>query len=344
MLSKKKIIFIYNPYSGAGRNKLILRQIEELVDTKKYDYEIVTLDHPGHSTEIARESAAKKIDIVCAIGGDGTVNIIAKELINSDTALAIIPCGSGNGLARHLHIPIDSAKAIELINRGHIKNMDYGVINLIPFFCTCGLGFDAFISKKFATSKIRGPLAYIEKMLLNGLDYKPETYNIEIIGKRDKDGQMMEEVTQTDAFMISCANASQFGNNAYIAPQASVFDGLLNVTILKPFTPLEVPQLALQLFNGTLDKNNRIETFWCKSMSVHRKGPGIIHYDGDPVDTTADVEIAVVPGGIRCVCPEGEGVVDVAENIQNEILDHFNKIKTTWQYQTQTLKKKGLNL
>ncbi len=334
MFSKKKILFIYNPFSGLGGKGVILRQIEEIIDTSKYDYEVARIDHEGHSVELAAEAVRLGIDIVCAIGGDGTVNSVASILKDTETSLAIIPAGSGNGLARHLHIPLDSEKAIALINSGNCRRMDYGVVNLIPFFCTCGVGFDAFISKKFAQSKVRGPLAYLEKMLLNGLTFRPETYDIDLVDDK-------EVHTVRKAFIITCANASQYGNNVYIAPKASVFDGMLNVTILKPFTPIEVPQLALQLFNGTIDKNSRIETFKCRSLSIHRQNEGVIHFDGEPVNTGADVEIAIVPKGLKCICPDAEGVQDVAENIQNEILDQINKIKSTWQYQT--LKKRRTN-
>ncbi len=319
-----------------GGKHLILHEIDELIDREKYDYTIERISREGHAQSLAMEAARNGVDIVCAIGGDGTVNMIASELKDTETALAIIPSGSGNGLARHLHIPLDTEKAIKLINNGEVRRMDYGVVNLIPFFCTCGVGFDAFISKKFAATRVRGPLAYLEKMLLNGLAFRPETYDIDVVGEK-------EEHTVRKAFIITCANASQYGNNVYIAPQASVFDGMLNVTIVKPFTALEVPQLAMQLFTGTIDQNSRIETFRCKSMSIHRKNPGVIHFDGDPVDTTADVEVAVVPGGLKCICPSDEGVTDVAENIQNEILDQINKIKTKTTWQIQTMKKRRTN-
>lgn len=310
-----------------GGKHLILHEIERLIDREKYDYSIEKISRMGHAQSLAMEAVRNGADIVCAIGGDGTVNMIASELKDSETALAIIPSGSGNGLARHLHIPLDTERAINLINKGEVRRMDYGVVNLIPFFCTCGVGFDAFISKKFASTRVRGPLAYLEKMLMNGLAFRPETYDIDVVGEK-------EEHTVRKAFVITCANASQYGNNVYIAPQASVFDGMLNVTIIKPFTALEVPQLAMQLFTGKIEHNSRIETFRCKSLSIHRTKPGVIHFDGDPVDTTADVEVAVVPGGLKCICPSDEGVTDMAETIHNEILDQINKIKTTWQIQT----------
>ena len=165
----KKIVFIYNPISGVSGKRMIVSQIESRLDRTLYSYHIRKTEYAGHATELAREAVSEGADVVCAIGGDGTVNEVGRALIDTNTALAIIPSGSGNGLARHLHIPLDPISAIQLINEGTVRKMDYGVINLHPFFCTCGVGFDAFISEKFAKSKIRGPIAYIENVLRNGL-------------------------------------------------------------------------------------------------------------------------------------------------------------------------------
>ena len=198
---------------------------------------------------------------------------MARSIVNSDTALGIIPCGSGNGLARHLMIPMDMHKALEVINKHTVHDLDYGIINGIPFFCTCGMGFDAFISMKFAESGKRGPVSYLENILREGLKYKPETYEIE-----DENGK-----TKYRAFLVSCANASQYGNNAYIAPQASMSDGLLDVIIMEPFDMIDAPQISIDMFNKTLDRNARIKTFRTRHILVHRQKEGYIHYDGDPV-------------------------------------------------------------
>lgn len=316
MLDKKRIVFIVNPISGTTGKKAVERHIEMLLDTDKYDYDIVHTQYAGHASEITRSAVDHSIDIVCAVGGDGTVNEIARSLVGTETALAIIPRGSGNGLARHLHIPIDSFGSIKLINEGDVSKMDYGIINDYPFFCTCGVGFDAFISLKFSQSDKRGPLTYIENVLKNGLSYNPETYDIEIEDEN-------EERSIYKAFLISCANASQYGNNAYIAPQASVHDGLMDVTILEPFTMIEAPQIAIQLFNGTIDQNSNIKTFRCKSMCIHRSHSGVIHYDGDPVMTDKDVHVRIVPAALRCICPNTEGLKYGTEKIQSLITEQF---------------------
>ena len=317
MSEKKTIQFVVNPTSGTSSKRTILSLIDKQIDRSRFDWEVKTTEYMGHATEIARLAANQGVDIVCAIGGDGTVNETARAIAHSRTALAIIPAGSGNGLARHLHIPVDPQGAISVINSCRLSTMDYGLINDHPFFCTCGMGFDAFISQKFAQAGKRGPLTYMENVLKNGLSYNPDTYEIYI-----------DDKTQSEykAFLISCANASQYGNNAYIAPDASVHDGLLDVTIIEPFTVIDAPQIAIQLFNGTLPGNSRIKTFRCKKLHVHRSRTGAIHYDGDPVNTGTDIDIEIVPGGLNCLAPQTEGWVDVGQNLQNFFLEHLNQI------------------
>ena len=252
-----------------------------------------------------------------ACGGDGTVNEVARSIVHSNTALGIIPCGSGNGLARHLLLPMDPKKSVEIINRCVIHDLDYGIINEIPFFCTCGMGFDAFISMKFAEAGKRGPVTYIENVLREGLTYKPETYHIE-----DETGTLIRK-----AFLISCANASQYGNNAYIAPQASMSDGLLDVIIMEPFDVLEAPQVAIEMMNKTLDKNQKIKTFRTKHIHIHREKEGYIHYDGDPVMTTADVDIQLVHKGIKMIVnPDGDKSKRQPNMVQTAFSEFFNDL------------------
>lgn len=290
-MMKRKVTFIMNPISGTTNKAGIPKLIEETLDKEAFDYEIRLTEYAGHATGIAHDAMMAGVDVVVAVGGDGTVNEVAKAIVHSNTALGIIPCGSGNGLARHLMLPMDIKKSIEIINQCAVHDLDYGLINNIPFFCTCGMGFDAFISMKFAMSGKRGPITYAENVLKEGLSYKPETYEIE-----DETG-----TKRYKAFLISCANASQYGNNAYIAPQASMSDGLLDVIIMEPFDVLEAPQISIDMFNKTLDKNSKIKTFKAKRIHVHREKPGCIHFDGDPVMTDADVDISLESKGIKMI-------------------------------------------
>jgi diacylglycerol kinase family enzyme len=178
MSTRKSIIFIVNPISGTHGKEDMPRLIEEHLDTSIFRHEVVFTEYAGHAAELACHYAKQGTDVVVAVGGDGTVNEVARSLVHTQTALGIIPCGSGNGLARHLCIPLDPIRAIKMINCCQIEEFDYGVINGLPFFCTCGMGFDAFISLKFAESGKRGPITYVENVLKEGLKYKPETYEV----------------------------------------------------------------------------------------------------------------------------------------------------------------------
>ena len=309
----KKITFIVNPISGTQGKELILNLLNEKIDKEKYIWNVVNTERAGHAIEIAAQAARENVDIVVAIGGDGTINEIGRSLVHSKTALGIIPCGSGNGLARHLHIPMEPKKALEIINDGVMDSIDYGKINGVDFFCTCGVGFDAFVSLKFANAGKRGPLTYLEKTLQESLTYQPETYELET-----EDG-----ICKYKAFLIACGNASQYGNNAYIAPQATLNDGLLDVTILEPFTVLDVPALAFQLFNKTLDQNSRIKTFRCRKLRIHRDNPGVVHFDGDPMQADEDINIEIIQRGLYVVVPrntvESNNVLQKAQEYVNGI-------------------------
>jgi YegS/Rv2252/BmrU family lipid kinase len=321
MEQKKKIVFILNPISGTHSKDEIPDLIDKSLDKEQYAYEIRLTEYAGHAAEIARESAQAHVDIVVAVGGDGTVNEVARSLVHTETALAIIPCGSGNGLARHLCLPLDVKKAIQIINKGRIETFDYGVINELPFFCTCGMGFDAFISLKFAEAGKRGPITYVENVLKEGLKYKPETYEVE-----DETG-----AKKYKAFLIACANASQYGNNAYIAPGATMKDGEMDVIIMEPFDTLEAPQMAADLFMKTLGNNSKIKTFRTKKLHIHRKEPGAIHYDGDPIMMGTDVDVHIEHHGIRILtnpnAKEDKGQPNFLLNAFSDLFNNINNVR-----------------
>lgn len=311
---KKHITFIVNPISGTQEKEQIIALINEYLDIDKYTFQIIYTQYAGHAEEIASQCSEDSHFAVVAVGGDGTVNEVARALTHTHTALGIIPCGSGNGLARHLQISMQPRKAIEAINEGIIERIDYGTINRRKFFCTCGVGFDAFVSLKFAEAGKRGLNTYIEQSLNASLNYKPETYKLTIDGNET-------EIYQ--AFLIACGNAAQYGNNAYIAPKATLTDGLLDVTILNPFTPLDVPSLALQLFTKTIDQNSHIKTFRCKTINIRREKPGVVHYDGDPVMMGANLKVKIHHAGLHVIVPTDDNkdinVLDRAQEVINGI-------------------------
>ena len=306
-----------NPISGTQSKKDMPDVIDAVLDKEQFESRVIFTEYAGHAAEIARACAADQTDIVAAVGGDGTVNEVARSLVHTETALAIVPCGSGNGLARHLCLPIDTRKSLAIINQCRIESFDYGIINGLPFFCTCGMGFDAFISLKFAEAGKRGPITYVENVLKEGLKYKPEVYEV-----TDDSG-----THHYKAFLIACANASQYGNNAYIAPGATMKDGEMDVIIMEPFNALDAPQIAADLFMKTLGNNSKIKTFRTKHLHIHRKEEGAIHYDGDPIMTGTDIDVHIEHNGIRIVT-NPEAIEDEAQPnfLLNAFSDLFNNI------------------
>lgn len=315
MDEKKQITFIVNPISGIWDKRQIMEWVKRKLDKEVYAPKMVLTEYAGHAVEIAAREAAAGAYAVVAVGGDGTINEIARSLVHTQTALGIIPCGSGNGLARHLQISLDPRRAISVLNEGNIETIDYGTINGTPFFCTCGVGFDAFVSLQFSKAGRRGPLTYLQKTLLESLRYHPRTYELEMDGY----------TARYKAFLIACGNASQYGNNAYITPQATVDDGLLDVTILEPFTALDVPQLAYQLFHKTIDQNSCIKTFRCQHLKIHRRKPGVAHYDGDPVMMGEDIEVGIVKHGLRVIVPRD--AEEDSPNVLQRAQDYINGLE-----------------
>jgi YegS/Rv2252/BmrU family lipid kinase len=286
---RKKIAFIINPLSGTNNKNTLPDLIIKELNTSFYEPEIVFTTHRGHGRELSKEFVVSGYEKVVAVGGDGTVNEIARGLIDTNTALGIIPAGSGNGLARHLSIPMNTKQAIHLLNNSEPIKMDYGLVNGQPFFCTCGTGFDAYVSTEFAKSQNRGVMTYIEKMITGYFNYKSQNYHLvgEGIDLKDK------------AFVITFANASQWGNNAYIAPQASVQDGMMDISIMSNFPIIAIPSIALQLFAKTIDKDLFMTTLRTSEITLYRDEVGPFHYDGEPYEEGREVKIKMVPDGLN---------------------------------------------
>lgn len=291
---KRKIVFVYNPISGNRRLIPVLPIIERFINKDLYDYSIITTNHKGHATQVAQDYSRRGYDAVIAVGGDGTVNEVGRGLIGTGTALGIIPCGSGNGLARHLGIPMDPFKAVKWLDKSIFTDIDYGTINGNPFFCTCGVGFDAKVSDTFSKAGTRGVLTYMESILKEIATYKDKLYKLSF----DNSSEAFE------CFIVTCANADQWGNNAFIAPTASLQDGLMDVVVIRPFTPLDAPLLAFQLFNRQLDRNEKVTIRKCRQLTITRQEDGPAHFDGDPIMLGKEINIEMVPHGLKVLIPD----------------------------------------
>ena len=293
MNKRKQILAIINPVSGIGSKDKIPRLIETVVDHELNDVSVVLTEYPGHGHELAAQAAQAGVDIVVAIGGDGTINEVGSGLCQSSTALAIVPAGSGNGLARHLRIPLNASRALQVLNSGTVGQFDYCTVNGKPFFCVCGMGFDAAVSDKFAHEGTRGFITYIKTALTEYIKYKPQAYKIDIDDKGMTD----------KAFVIACCNAAQYGNNAFIAPRATMQDGLIDVTVMHPFNPVASPLLGARLFLRQLGQDNHVSIYRGKHVVIERRHDDVIHIDGDPVMMPARVTIENVSKGINILVP-----------------------------------------
>lgn len=285
----KNIAFIINPISGTLNKRRIPKIIEKSLDRSRWSYDIVFTKYRGNGTELAAQYANMDFDAVVAVGGDGTMNEVGCGLKHTNTAMGIIPIGSGNGLARHLHIPLTVERAVKMLNNSEPVSIDYGLVNEQPFFCTCGSGFDAFISSKYAASGRRGFTSYLQQIVKGVFQYDADHYHL--IGD-DID-------IETDAFVITFANANQWGNNGFIAPQASLQDGIMNIAIVSTFPLLAVPGMALELFTKNIDKDSYVNTIKARQVKLIRNHEGDFHFDGEPLQLGKEIDIRIVPDGLK---------------------------------------------
>lgn len=287
----KNIAFIINPISGTNskNKKKLPKTIMQLLDPEQWLPNIVFTERPHHATELATQFARMGFDAVVAVGGDGTVHEVAEGLRGTATALGILPLGSGNGFARHLSIPVNANRAIEMLNHSEPISVDYGMANEHFFISTCGTGFDALVADRFAGSTKRGFKTYVADILKDVLTYKAQTYHL------TGDGIDISH----KAFLITFANAGQWGYEAYIAPKASVQDGKLDICIMSSSALWASPSLALRLFTKSIDNSLFMDTIQAKEVLLEREEAAPFHIDGDPVDMPKDIRIRIVPDGIR---------------------------------------------
>ena len=287
----KRIAFIVNPVSGGKDKKNVLAAIGRYLDLSQFSYEVLQTAQAGDATRWAREVDA---DIVVAVGGDGTVSEVATGLLGTEKALGILPCGSGDGLALHLGISRNPVKAVKVLNDACITAIDAAKVNGRPFFCTAGVGLDADVSLDFARSEKRGLTTYITTAWE---DWKQRNPNNKYVVETDT------EAWAGPAAFITVGNANQWGNEARIVPNASLRDGLLDVTVVEPFATYEIPELAARLMLGKADTSRHVRSFRGKTVRIHRDHPGPAHCDGDPFEAGVDLQMEMVPGALRVVVP-----------------------------------------
>ncbi|WP_036670014.1 diacylglycerol/lipid kinase family protein [Pedobacter borealis] len=293
MHTKINILFIINPIAG-GRGKLRIPDfIDQYLDKEKFSPNFVFSEYVGHAGELADEAATKNFDVIVAAGGDGTINEVASKVLKHKKILGILPLGSGNGLARFLRISKNLRYALSLINNFNVDEIDTAEFNNKCFFNLAGMGFDAHLSAVFSKDKKRGLSGYVKLGFREVFNYKAQTYLLNIDGT---------EYTRK-AFAISIANSSQYGNDVYIAPNASVKDGLLDVCIIKPFPIIKLPLLGYVMLRGKAETSDMIEIIKGKNIKITREKAGAVHVDGEPLQMGTAIRAVVNPLSLKVIVP-----------------------------------------
>ncbi len=287
---KRKLLFIVNPKAGKKLGPTLMPLIEQKLKGK-IDYEIAIWQNINEFNAISGKLFSENFTDAVAVGGDGTVNMVAKTILNKGLTLGIIPAGSGNGLARSLGLPMKTELALDKIIEGKTLVIDSGEVNNMPFFCTSGVGFDAHIGNLFAASVKRGLKSYIKIIWKEFSSYKPKTYKLKYNNV---------EIERT-AFLITVGNAGQYGNDFYIAPGAVMNDGLFHVSIVRPFKFYEVFGLISKIMRRKADTSKLIETFACSELSIEREDKDFIHMDGEPALADRKVLFKCWPNSIKAI-------------------------------------------
>jgi len=291
-LKKKKICFIVNPISGFGKQKIIEKLIKQHLNLSIFDYKIDYTKAAKHATELTKQAVADNYDIVVAVGGDGSINEIGRGLIGTNTALAIIPAGSGNGLARCLNIPLNLVKAIAVINKGKEKRIDTFQFNNEHFFNIAGIGFDAFIGAKIAKLSNRGFSSYFKLIAQEFYKFKEQNFEIIIDGKSQ----------HKSAFLICFANGPQWGFDSYISPHADNTDGLIDIAILKDVSIFNVLKLVYKLLNKTIHKSPNLEIIRAGEVTI-KQISNLAHVDGESVEIGNTILLKVHPLSLKVIVP-----------------------------------------
>ncbi|MDR0603795.1 MAG: YegS/Rv2252/BmrU family lipid kinase [Bacteroidales bacterium] len=297
-MSKKKIVFIINPYAGLGHYKKVSRLLKKRLDLSQYDYELALTQYRGHGQVLAVQAVKDAVDIVVAVGGDGTINEIARSLVGEKVILGFIPTGSGNGLAHHLQIPTCISKAIQVINKRHSLEIDTLKINNQICISIAGLGFDGLVAEMFDHSSRRGFFPYLHYVMKNYITYKPQTYIIE------KNEEKKEE---HNAMLVSIANSSQWGYNVKISPEASMADGCVDVCLVKKPDIFRLPFSTTALLTGNLHKDTKsIQIYRLPRCTIYTKDNVAqpCHIDGDPIQRQTSITICVLPKSLRVITPK----------------------------------------
>ncbi|MBN3034026.1 MAG: diacylglycerol kinase family lipid kinase [Bacteroidales bacterium] len=292
-IERERLMFIVNPGAGVGDRYHLASQIRSLVDSSRFDTSFHLLSGTRDVREVCRRSIEEGFRTLIAVGGDGTVNLVASVVRGTGAKMGIVPAGSGNGLARHLGIPLQLARALEVIQNGRTRKIDTGLVNGRLFVNLAGVGFDAAIASRFARSRIRGFFGYLRIALTIYPRYRQKKYRLEVNGR----------TIRTRALLITFANSDQFGYNTTIAPHARVDDGLLDICILRKPPMLQLPLLAGMMYSGTIERSRYIEVMQSPEVILKMGRNRNCNIDGDPVKLGKLLKVSIEPGSLDVIVP-----------------------------------------
>ena len=270
-MSRQKIRFIINPISGRTHRNDLPEQIERVLNLERFEYDVRVSEYAGHAKLLAQEAIEAHYDIIAAVGGDGTINEVGTLLIGTDIPLAVIPCGSGNGLSHCLNIPLDPVKALELINRKAVCLIDTVTVNDIPFISIAGTGYDAQVADDYAHDTHHGFNTYLRYIVKNYFTLGEKTYTL----------QLADNTFDTKAFFISFANSNQMGYDFPIAPRASLWDGKVDLCIVRKSAKIDILQVS--------------------EATIIRPEAAVVNIDGESKMFDKDLHIKVNPLSLHVI-------------------------------------------
>lgn len=297
---KRKLLYIINPIAGNGSRGLLRKLIEEQTRKAGFDFECHDSTIGGDYEELLSQTSKSGFTDIIIAGGDGTINQVVGAFRHLDLPFGIIPCGSGNGLARAAKLSTDTSKALATILSGTPRPTDGYTVNG-QFACELtGLGFDGAVAHAYASSDTRGLNTYIRHAIKQFASAPAYKFNVHVLG---------HEIA-LDAYMITVANADQFGNKVTIAPHASLSDGLLDVVIVKKQNkipllwrayrqlsghnrPLRGEEIVASLSSGVQQQD--IHYWQVPSIEIENLGGALIHIDGEPAEAISYTQLRVLP-------------------------------------------------
>lgn len=294
-MQKNKILFIINPIAGIKKKKKIPQLARQLMDSDKYEVHIAYTEYAGHAKLLAKKAVKDKFDVVVAVGGDGSINEVAQQLIFTDVALGIVRGGSGNGFARKLEIPTNRKQALEVLNEAHTIQCDVGMLNNKVFFSNAGLGIEALIVNRFAETKLRGFVSYARWVLHYYATYKPRKYTIHC------DGMTFEK----EALFINFSNSGQYGYQIGVAPDLSdITDGLLEMIIVQPFAKWRVVYLLPMFLMGKAGNAPFVEVIQTEKAAIECELDADAQIDGDPAGAGKRFEVKILKDALKVIVPK----------------------------------------